>query len=117
MTGEGVVAALLALDGTQITIGVLGAIPLTIAAVASLVSASNSRQAKKELRPNGGGSAYDRLTARLDSQDDDMADLKTAVADIAATTAVVIREMATEKVRRQYVEAELAARIEQEKHH
>lgn len=109
-------AALLALDGTQITLGILVAVPGTIVAVASLVSAWNSRQTKKELRPNGGSSTYDRISARLDSQDDELADLKHAVSDIAATTAAVMREMAVEKVRAQYAEAELSARIDQEKH-
>lgn len=116
MTGEGVVAALLALDGTQITIGIIGAIPLTITATAAIVSAINSRAAKKELRPNGGSSARDDITRRLDSQDNDLADLKQAVADIARTTAFVMHEMAAEKVRAQYAEAELSARIDQERH-
>ena len=111
----GVVAALLALDGTQITIGVLGAIPLTITATAAVVSAINSRAAKKELRPNGGSSARDDITRRLDKQDDDLEDLKAAVADIAATTAMVMREMASEKVRAQFAEAELSARIDHSK--
>ena len=110
-------AALLAFDGNE----VIRAIPATLLAVggivgsaAALVAAYNSRQAKKELRPNGGGSAYDQITARLDSQDDDMADLKTAVADIARTVGFVMHEMAAEKVRAQYAEAELSARIDNE---
>ena len=116
---ESVVAALLALDGTQITVGILVAIPATIVAISSLVGAWNSRQAKKELRPNGGGSAWDQLTARLDAQDDDMADLTVAIADIAKTVGFVMHEMAAEKVRAQYAEAELSARIdnEHERHH
>ena len=127
----GVVAALLALDGTQITLGVLVFIPGLIVAVASLVSAWNSRAAKKELRPNGGGSHADKLNARLDAfaerldqQDedraelrDDVVDIKNAISDMAKTVGFVMHEMAAEKVRAQYAEAELSARIDNERNH
>lgn len=103
--GTSVVAALLALDGTQITLGVLGAVPLTIAAVASLVSAWNSLQAKKELRPNGGSSARDDVTRRFDEQGKKLD-------AIAATVTVLMEEQVREKARAQYAEAELSARIE-----
>jgi hypothetical protein len=99
-------------DGTQVAVAFIAAVPLSIAAVTGIVSARRSGRTEKQLQPNGGSSAYDRLTVRLDDQDDALADLHRAVGDIAGTVAALMQEQVRERVRAQMAEADLLARLE-----
>ena len=124
---------ILALDGTAIAVAAIGAPAAVLIGVAALVSAvgtvRNGRQARlnatavqrveAQLQPNGGTSAWDRLAARfdhleerfshrMDRQDDDIADLKLAIGNVAGHVADLTREAMAVKLWRQEHEAEIA---------
>ena len=103
--------ALLALDGTAVLVAAIGLPSALLIGAAALVSAvgtlRNGRQGRNngeavarvaaELRPNGGSSAFDKLSARLDAQDDDIADLKLAIGDIAGLSVELTKELLANK--------------------
>jgi hypothetical protein len=89
--------------GATVTVGLL-----TLMGV--IYTGCQSRQARRQLQPNGGGSAYDRILRRFDALEA-RHDVNDAKVDR------LLHDLTTEQVDRRYQEAEIHARLDRIEHH